>query len=161
MNPFANGNLTVYNATTNPTGAIMPGYTADRIEFRPTTTNVTANGVTTPTGGAQMRINPQRYSFTSKNPTGTTMLEHNWGRLKVDEALRWSNTHWESGAGREREAGSIALRTRDPIGFILDKSDRDGRVFTQTAGPSVYDIRSYTPYYTASASATQPVPQTN
>jgi TonB-dependent receptor len=161
MNPFANGNLTIYDPATNPNGSIVPGYTADRIEFRPTVTNVTANGVTTPTGAAQMRINPQRYSFTSKNPTGTLLFEHNWGKLKVDHAYRWSNTHWDSGAGREREDGTISLRTRDPIGFILDKSNRDGRVFTQTGGPSVYDIRSYTPYYTASTSATQPVPQTS
>lgn len=161
MHPFANANLTVYDAATNPNGAIVAGYTADRIEFRPTVTNVTANGVTTAAGAAQMQMNPQRYSFTSKNPTGTLMFEHNWGRLKVDHAYRWSNTHWESGAGREREDGTVNIRTRDPIGFVLDKTNRDGRVFTQTAGPSVSDIRSYTPFYTGSISATQPVPTTS
>lgn len=162
MNPFADANLTIFNATTNPNGAVLPGFTADRTEFRPTVASVTANGVTTATGAARMRINPQLYSFTSKNPTGTLMFEHNWGRLKVDHAYRWSNTHWEAGAGRERESGQLALRTRDPIGFILDKSEAPfGHMFTQTAGPSVYDIASYTPYYTASASATQPVPTTS
>jgi TonB-dependent receptor len=157
INPFASANLTVYDSATNPSGSIVPGYTADRIEFRPTTTTEAGNAV----GAARMRINPQRYSFTSKNPTGTLVFEHNWGRIKVDHAYRWSNTHWDSGAGRHREDGTLALRTKDPIGFVLDKSDLDGRVFTQTAGPSVYDIRSYTPYVTGNVTATQPVPTTS
>ena len=170
MNPFANANLTIYDPASNPNGAIVAGYTNDRIEFRPTVANVTANiapvgspaqNVITATGAAQMRINPMRFSFTSKNPTGTLMFEHNWGRLKVDHAYRWSNTHWDSGAGRSRENGTLAVRTRDPIGFVLDKTNLHGRVFTQTGGPSVYDAASYTPYYNGSVSATQPVPTTS
>ncbi len=158
MNPWASANLTVYDPVTNPTGSIKPGYTQNHIEFLPTTTTTNGNVV----GAAQMRINPQRYSFTSKNPTGTLAFEHNWGRLKVDHAYRWSNTHWDSGAGRQREDGTIAVRTKGAVGFILDYSNPRGQVFTQTSGASVYDPASYTPFVTSNANATtQPVPITS
>ena len=158
VNPWASANLTVYNpAAPVATASIMPGYTNRRIEYRPTTTTVAGNTV----GAAQMRLFPQKYSFTSKNPTGTLAFEHNWGRLKVDHAYRWSNTHWNSGAGTEREGGTVAMRTRDPIGFIFDYSDPRGKVFTQTAGPSVTDAASYAAFVTANATATQPVAQTS
>jgi iron complex outermembrane receptor protein len=157
VNPFVNANLTV-NSPTNPTGIIVPGYTDKHIEFLPGTT--TSNGNTV--GAGQMRINPQRYSFTSKNPTGTLMFEHNWGKLKVDHAYRWSNTHWDSGAGREREDGTIQVRTLGPVGFILDYNDPHGRTFTQTSGPSVYDPASYKAFVITNANTTtQPVPITS
>ena len=158
VNPWASANLTVFNpAAPVATASIMPGYTDRRIEFRPTTTVVNGNTV----GAAQMRLFPLKYSFTSKNPTGTVAFEHNWGRLKVDHAYRWSNTHWNSGAGTEREGGTVAMRTRDPIGFILDYSDPRGKVFTQTSGPSVTDPASYAAFVLAPATALQPVPQTS
>jgi TonB-dependent receptor len=158
VNPWASANLTVYDPVTNPTGSIKPGYTQNHIEFLPTTTTSNGNVV----GAAQMRINPQRYSFTSKNPTGTLTFEHNWGRLKVDHAYRWSNTHWDSGAGRQREDGTLGVRTKGAVGFILDYSNPRGQVFTQTGGASVYDPASYTPFVTSNANATtQPVPITS
>lgn len=151
VNPFLSSaaNLGVYNATTNPAGGIMPGYTVNRAEIRPV-------------GNAQMLFNIQKYSFSSKNPTGTLAFEHNWGRLKVDHAYRWSNTHFNSGAGRNRENGQLSMRTRDPIGFVLDNSDLRGRVFTQTAGPSIYDPASFTPFQvTAANTTTVPVATTS
>ncbi|MBI5382815.1 MAG: TonB-dependent receptor [Opitutae bacterium] len=162
VNPWVSTNLTVNDGTpATATGAIKAGYTAKRIEILPVAnTTLQPGGVAV--GAAQMRLNPQEYSFTSKNPTGTLLFEHNFGRLKIDHAYRWSNTHWESGAGRERENGTIALRTKDPIGFTLDISDLRGNVFNQTAGPSVYDIASYTPFVITAANATtQPVPVTS
>lgn len=158
VNPWASANLTVFNpAAPVATASIMPGYTNRRIEFRPTTTTVAGNAV----GAAQMRLFPQKYSFTSKNPTGTLAFEHNWGRLKVDHAYRWSNTHWNSGAGTDREGGTVAMRTRDPIGFILDYSDPRGKVFTQTAGPSVTSAASYAAFTTGAVTATQRVAPTS
>lgn len=158
VNPWASANLTVFNpAAPVATASIMPGYTNRRIEYRPTTTTVNGNTV----GAAQMRLFPQKYSFTSKNPTGTLTFEHNWGRLKVDHAYRWSNTHWNSGAGTDREGGTVAMRTRDAIGFVLDYSDPRGKVFTQTAGPSVTDAASYAAFTTGAATALQPVAPTS
>ncbi len=161
VNPWVSTNLTVNDPVTNPNGAIKAGYTANRIEILPVNnTALQPGGVAV--GAAQMRLNPQRYSFTSKNPTGTLTFDHNWGPLKVDHAYRWSNTHWDSGAGRERENGTVGMRTRDAVGFILDNADPQGRVFTQTSGASVYDIASYTPFViTAANTTTQPVPITS
>ncbi len=148
--PRATANLTVYDPVTNPNGAILPGFTANRTEIRPA-------------GASTMFLNPQRYSFTSKNPTGTLVFEHNWGKLKVDHAYRWSNTAWNSGAGRDRENGTLQLRTPDgAIGFVLDNSKRFGEVFRQVSGPSVYDANNYAAFQTGAANTTtQPVPTTS
>ncbi len=161
VNPWLSSNLTVNDPVTNPNGGIKAGYTTQRIEFLPVTnTTLQPGGVAV--GAAQLRLNPQRYSFTSKNPTGTLTFEHNWGRLKVDHAYRWSNTHWDSGAGRQRENGTVAMRTKDPIGFILDYTDPAGRTFTPTTGANVYNVASYTPFVITAANATtQPVPVTS
>ena len=161
VNPWVSTNLTINDPVTNPNGAIKAGYTANRIEILPVNnTTLQPGGVAV--GAAQMRLFPQKYSFTSKNPTETLAFEHNWGRLKVDHAYRWSNTHWDSGAGRQREGGTVALRTRDAVGFVLDNSDLRGRVFTQTGGANVYNIASYTPFViTAANTTTQPVPITS
>ena len=155
VQPRVTTNLTVYNpnaaaGSAAALGAIMPGYTANRTEIRAA-------------GNSSMFLNPQRYSFTSKNPTGTLVFEHNWGRFKLDHAYRWSNTHWNSGAGRDRENGTLQLRTPDgQIGFILDNSKRSGQVFTQTSGPDVYNPANYASFLTGAANTTtQPVPTTS
>jgi len=149
VNPFYSTSAVPYDPTTNPTGGIMPGYTANRTEIRPA-------------GNAQLLLTPRRFAFTSRNPTGTLTGEHNFGRLKIEEALRWSNTVWNSSAGRDNEGGQLTMRTFAPIGFILDNTDLNGRVFTQTAGPSVYDAASYVSTLVANANTTtQPVPTTS
>lgn len=161
VNPWVASNLTINDPVTNPNGAIRAGYTNRRIEVLPVNnTALQPGGVAV--GAAQMRLNPQRYSFTSKNPTGTVAFEHNWGRLKLDHAYRWSNTAWNSGAGRERENGTIAMRTQGPVGFVLDYSNPRGQVFTQTGGVDVYDLNSYRTFVITAANATtQPVPATS
>ena len=149
VNPFFSTNNTVYDPVTAPTGGILAGSNQTRTQIRPT-------------GNAQMLLTPRRWSFISKNPTGTLVFEHDLGRLKIDHAWRLSKTRWDSNAGAQREGGQLNLRTKDPIGFILDNSDFDGRVFTQTAGPSVYDPASYTAFVTAAANtSTAPVEQTS
>jgi iron complex outermembrane receptor protein len=152
MNPWISANITVNDPVSNPTGGIRPGYTQRRIEFLPMATNVL--GV--PVGGSQMKISARKLSFTSKNPTGTLAFEHNWGRLKVDHAYRWSNTHWNAGPGEEREGGQLDLRTRDPIGFVFDYSNPRGKTVTFTSGADPYNVASYTPFVTVAASASTP-----
>ncbi len=148
VNPFYSTSAIPYDPVTNPNGGILPGYTANRTEIRPA-------------GNAQLLLTPRRFAFTSRNPTGTLTGEHNFGRLKIEEAFRWSNTVWNSSAGRRNEGGQLSMRTQQPIGFILDNSDLNGRVFTQTAGPSVYDAASYVSTLVANPSATQPVATTS
>lgn len=147
VNPFAP--RTIYNPATTPNGAILPGYTANRTEVRPV-------------AGTRFDVETWNFSFVSKNPTGTLHFEHDWGRLKVDHAYRWSHTTWWSGHGRDGEGGQFVSRLNAPLGFILDNSNLDGRVFTQTAGPDIYNPASYTPIQLSAAnSTTQPVPVTS
>lgn len=115
-----------------PASAVVPGYTANRTELRPVAG----------AAGTRMDLEMWRFSFISKNPTGTLTGEHNLGALKIDYAARWSNTHWDSGAGRQRQGGQLFMRAEN-IGFVLDKTNLDGQVFTQTAGASIYDPLSY------------------
>jgi iron complex outermembrane recepter protein len=160
INPFGSANLSVYDPVTNPNGSIVPGFTDRRTEVRPTTT--TSAGTTV--GAARMRFDMWKVSFTSKNPTGTVTADHNFGRLKLDEAFRWSQTHWDSGAGRGREAGELQMRTRDPLGFILDYSNPTGKVFTQTNANAlnIYDPAAYSTFLvTAKNLTTQPTDQTS
>lgn len=151
-NPFAgNSVVATLDGNGNPTGtgAIMPGYTANRTEIRPVT-------------GSRMALSTWDISFVSINPTGTLVFNHDLGRLKIDHAYRWSHTHWDSGAGRSNQGGMLDMRTRDPIGFALDNSDLNGRVFTQLSGPDVYNPASYTPFVVTNANTTtQPVPITS
>ena len=58
-----------------------------------------------------------------------------------------------SGAGRQRENGTVSMRTQGAVGFVLDYSNPFGQTFVQTGGASVYDAGSYRPFVTAAASA--------
>lgn len=149
-NPFFNTNATIFDPLTNPAGGIVAGSNQTRTEIRPT-------------GNAQMRLSAGSHlNFSSINPTGTLAFEHNRGRLKIDHAWRLSKTRWDSNSGRPRTGGTLNMRTAAPIGFILDNSNLDGRVFTQTAGPSVYDPASYAAFIVSNVNTTTiPVAQTS
>lgn len=112
------------------TSAIVPGFTVNRTEIKQLPATV-----------ADLEM--WQFSFVSKNPTGTLSAEHNFGRLKLDYAARWSNTHWNSGARPDRSGGQLTMRAPN-LAMVLDKSDLSGRVFTQTGGGSIYDPASYT-----------------
>lgn len=144
VNPF--GTRTIFNGTT---GLVLPGYTANRTEIRNA-------------AGTRFDVETWNFSFTSQNPTGTLRFDHDWDRLKVEHAYRWSNTRWHSGHGSRGQGGQYISRLNAPLGFILDNSNLDGQVFTQTGGPSVWDINSYTPILLTNANTTTiPVPQTS
>ncbi|MES2692460.1 MAG: TonB-dependent receptor, partial [Verrucomicrobiota bacterium] len=134
IDPLGNATIATRAAdgTLTGTGSIVPGFTADRTELRQVAG----------AAGTRMDLEMWRYSFISKNPTGSLFGEHNFGALKLDYATRWSNTHWHSGSGSSNQGGQLLMRLEN-IGFTLDKSNLDGQVFTQTAGPSVYDPANY------------------
>ncbi|MDO8541839.1 MAG: TonB-dependent receptor [Opitutaceae bacterium] len=132
-----NATLAAINATTGlPTGngAVLPGFTNTRTEIRPV-------------AGSDFDISQAHWTFYSYNPTVTLSGENRFGRLTLDYATRYSYTHFDSGSGKTGKAkssgGQLTMRVPS-IGFVLDKTDPDHRVFTQTAGPSVYDLSSYT-----------------
>ncbi len=133
----SNATLATVNATTGlPTGAgaVLPGFTDNRTQIRAV-------------AGSDFDISQAHWTFYSYNPTATFSGENRFGRLLIDYATRYSYTHFDSGSGKSGDAkgsGGQLTMSVPTIGFILDKSDPDGRVFTQTSGPSVYDVRSYT-----------------
>lgn len=116
------------------TGAVLPGFTETRTEMRPV-------------AGSDFNISQAHWTFYSHNPTATLSGENKLGRLTLDYATRYSYTHFDSGTGKtgkgKGSGGQLTMRVPN-IGFVLDKSNPDGRVFTQTAGPSVHDLSSYT-----------------
>lgn len=118
---------------TTGTAQILTGFTENRTEVRPVT-------------GSNFDISQAHWSFFSYNPTVTFSCDHRFGRLTLDYAARYSYTHFDSGTGKTGDGkgsgGQITMRV-PTIGFILDKSNPDSRVFTQTAGPSVYDLKNY------------------
>ena len=152
INPFFSTNGTIFDPVTAPTGGIIAGSNQTRTEIRAT-------------GNAQMLLTPRRFSFVSNNATNSLYFEHKFGRLKIDHAWRYSKVHADSNAGITKDGGQLTLRTKNPIGFILDNSNLNGRVFTQTpaslATDSVYDPNSYTAIVvTAANTTTAPVAQT-
>lgn len=142
MNAWTNSTIATFGANGQPTnnGGVLPGFTANRTEIRPIPGGIT--GVTS----SRIDLSLSKVSFYSRNPTVTFAGEHEFGRLKIDHAARFSHTAWDLNSGSNEQGGTLTLRVEN-IGFILDKTDLDGRVFTQTQGPSVYDPANYTANY--------------
>lgn len=115
------------------TAHILPGFTENRTEVRAVS-------------GSNFDISQAHWTFYSHNPTVTFSGDHRFGPYTVDYATRYSYTHFDSGTGKTGDGkgsgGQLTMRALN-VGFILDKTDPDGRVFTQTGGPSVYDLASY------------------
>ncbi len=135
INPFAgNNNIATVdaNGAFTSTGAIVPGFTANRTDIRAVT-------------GSTLQVETDSFSFYSKNPTGTISGAHDFGQLKLEYSGRFSYTHFDSGARNDKEGGALFLRTVVPIAFTLDKTNLAGQVFTQTAGPDVHNAASYIP----------------
>ena len=132
----SNDTIAALNAAGQPTGAgaVLPGFTENRAEIRPV-------------AGSNFDISQAHWTFYSHNPTATFAGDHRWSRVTLDYAARYSYTHFDSGSGKtgpgKGSGGQLTMRVPN-IGFVLDKTNPDARVFTQTAGPSVYDLASYT-----------------
>lgn len=70
--------------------------------------------------------------------------EHRWGPWRVDYNLGYSRAERNTGARRHPSVRRNFTATVTGIGWILDKTGgTDFPKFTQTAGPSIYDPRSY------------------
>jgi TonB-dependent receptor len=141
FNAWTNSIVATFNAAGAPTnnGGVVPGYTANRTEIRPIPAGLAQTS-------SRMDIDVAKVSFYSRNPSATFSGDHDFGKIKLDYAARFSHTSWDLNHGSRGQGGQLTMRAEN-IGFTLDKSDLDGRVFTQTSGPSVYDPNSYTTNY--------------
>ena len=135
ITPFAGNTTTAtldVNGLPTGTGAILPGFTANTTDIRAV-------------AGSTMRLGTDAFSFYSQNPTFTLSGKNEFGRLKLSYGARYSYTHFDSGTGPENQGGTLNIRTTLPIGFTLDNSNLDGKVFTQTAGPNLFDPLTFRP----------------
>lgn len=129
---FTNQVIATVGANGQPTGTggIMPGFSATFAEVR---------GVAAST----FQINTRSVTFFKKNPTFTFAGEHQLGRVDLDYSARYNQFLTYSDAGKEKEQGELVMSILN-VGFTLDRADPFKPIFRQTAGPDIYDIRSYT-----------------
>ena len=126
---FTNQIVATLGANGQPTGTggIMPGYTS-------TVTRVL------PVAASFFEQANSSLKFWSRTPTLTFGADHKMARWEIDYSARWSETHYDQIAGK---GGQFVARVPN-VGWIIDRTDRKNPKFTQTAGGSIFDIRSYT-----------------
>ncbi len=81
-------------------------------------------------------------SFFNRTRLVSLGAEHKLPRWAIDYDGSYSQTHNNLGTGKNGAGGSLVQRVTG-VGWTLDTSDPENPVFTQTAGPSIYDPASY------------------
>jgi len=108
------------------TGAVLPGFTDTRTEIR----NVPAS-------------NFELSTFLRRFINRTRLLglgaEHTFDRWSFDYDASYSQTH--NNLAHE-PGGNLVMRVAN-VGWIVDTTDAENPQFTQTSGPSIYDIANY------------------
>ena len=125
---FSNQTIATLGANGQPTGtgAVMPGFTYTRTEIR----NV---------AGSNFELSTVLRRFKNRTRLLGLGADHNFGQLKMDYDASYSQTH--NNLGHE-PGGTLVMRVPN-VGWIVDTTDRENPKFTQTSGPSIYDIANY------------------
>jgi TonB-dependent receptor len=123
------------DAAGNPTGtgAILPGFTATRTEVRPV-------------AASQVQMNTNSIGQRQRQRTVQFVGEHKRDRLQLtfDANLAIGVLDQSSGQDTTNKAGGSFTSRVAGVGWILDTAQsRSFPRFTQTAGPSIYDINNY------------------
>ena len=108
------------------TGAVVPGFTDTRTEIR----NV---------AGSTFEISSLLRRFLNRTRLFGLGAEHEFDRWSIDYDASYSQTH--NNLGHE-PGGTLTMRVPN-VGWIIDTSDLAQPQFTQTSGPSIYDIANY------------------
>lgn len=111
------------------TGAILPDYTATRTTVRPVS-------------GSIFELSSLMQSFFNRTRLVTLGAEHRLDRWEINYDGSYSQAHANLGHGYDNSGGSLVMRVT-PIGWTLDTTDPEHPVFTQTSGPSIYDVANY------------------
>lgn len=116
-------------------GAILPDFTD---------TFTTVRNV----NGSTFRIVQGPIGFIDKEQRVQTGAEHDFGAWKIDYDFSYSRSEVRLDAGKTDNHLYAARRfeadLNAPIGFTIDQTgDSEYAQFSQTAGPSIYDIRNY------------------
>lgn len=125
---FSNQTVATLDPSGNPTGtgAVVPDYTNSHTEIRPVS-------------GSNFELSTFRRRFLNRTRLISLGAEHDFDRWQIDYEAGYSQTHANLG---HEPGGNLVMRVPN-VGWILDTSDPENPVFTQTAGPSIYDIANY------------------
>ncbi len=108
------------------TGAVVPGFTDTRTEIR----NV---------AGSNFELSTILRRFLNRTRLFGLGAEHELDRWSIDYEANYSQTH--NNLGHE-PGGTLTMRVPN-VGWIVDAMDPENPQFTQTSGPSIYDIANY------------------
>lgn len=108
------------------TGAVLPGFTDTRTEIR----NVAAS---------TFELSTFLRRFINRTRLFGVGAEHNFDRWSFDYDANYSQTHINLA---HEPGGNLVMRLAN-VGWIVDTTDPESPQFTQTSGPSIYDIANY------------------
>lgn len=116
------------------TGAILPNFTDTRTEARPV-------------AGSQFQMLVNSVGQLQRQRTVQFVIEHQKDRftfnLDMNAASGWLDQMSGLEPGRDKNGGTFNA-TITGVGYVIDSSkSREFPTFTQTAGPSVYNINNY------------------
>jgi len=108
------------------TGAVVPGFTNTRTEIR----NV---------AGSNFELSTFLRRFINRTRLFGLGAEHTFDRWNFDYDANYSQTH--NNLAHE-PGGNLVMRVPN-VGWIIDTTDPEHPQFTQTSGPSIYDVANY------------------
>ncbi|HEY0966529.1 MAG TPA: TonB-dependent receptor [Opitutaceae bacterium] len=121
------------NGQPTGTGAILPSYTATRTEVRPV-------------AASQFSLSSNSIGQLQEQRSFQVVMEHRKDDLEFDVNLNYALGRLDQTSGQrtgDDEGGSFTA-TVPAVGYVIDMgASREYPQFSQTAGPSVYDIASY------------------
>jgi iron complex outermembrane receptor protein len=131
---FTGRTVATVDANGNPTGtgAILPSYTTDHMEARP----LAASGFSLLSNSVGQLQEQKNFQF---------VLEHKKDRLEANVNLNYAigRISQMSGQHTGQSLGGSFTTTITGVGYKLDQANSEYPTFTQTAGPSIYDIANY------------------
>jgi len=133
---FTNRTIAPLNAAGQPTGngGIMPGFTD-------TLTTIRA----VPASTFELQSDGNRFEDSQRQIHAGA--EHTYAGLSIDYDAAYSESlvRQNDGYGEKNGSGGFFRTWLTGVGWTLDMSnDRERPIFTQTAGPSIFDLRNYT-----------------
>lgn len=129
---FSNRTIATIGPNGQPTGngAILPTYTDTVTEVRAV-------------AGSNVVLRNYHLSAFNKNHIVTLGGRNVVGPWTLAYRARYNILNSESGAGKGDTGGDLTM-TAPSVGWRFDRTDPDHPIFTQTAGPSIYNPSSYT-----------------
>ncbi|MFZ5495472.1 MAG: TonB-dependent receptor [Verrucomicrobiota bacterium] len=133
---FTNRTVATLDSGGNPTGtgAILPSYTDKITEVRPVT-------------GSRFSLSSNSIGQIQEQRSFQLVAEHHKDRLEVDLNFNYAlgRLNQLSGQRGDKDNGGSFTATINNVGYKLDMTNSvNFPDFTQTAGPSIYDINNYT-----------------